>query len=37
MGENHGSHAAALVSSEALTREDIEELRAYFNGKEEAQ
>ena len=28
--------AAALVSSEALTREDIEELRTYFNGKEEA-
>lgn len=28
--------AAALVNSEALTREDIEELRTYFNGKGEA-
>lgn len=28
--------AAALVNSEALTKEDIEELREYFNRKEES-
>ena len=29
--------AAALVNSEALTKEDIEELRSFFNRKEELQ
>lgn len=34
---NSRSLAAALVNSEALTKEDIEELRSYFNREEERQ